>query len=209
MRVGVESHRYSGVSEQLLAPFWDARRDRVAAWRTCTGGSEPSSYSCSCQTGQKSYIPNPHTGLRYPITELDGNCESLVLRDKEENVQKDQTVSEMAREVLIRQAEILARQTGQSVEEALEATIETAAGRQLRDLRDGTHCDEKARAWQESLPQERARERQLHSGASYTLPCTEEEPRYSGVEGYLEWLEGREAREEYRVFFEQRPLQAR
>ncbi len=72
---------------------------------------------------------------------------------------KEQTVSVMANEVLARQAEARAERTGEPLEEALEAVLKTEAGSQLRDLRDGTHCAERADEWQEGLARERAQER--------------------------------------------------
>ncbi len=49
----------------------------------------------------------------------------------------EHTVSDMANEVLVRQAKARAKQTGETFEEALEAVLETEAGSQLRDLREG------------------------------------------------------------------------
>ena len=72
---------------------------------------------------------------------------------------KDQRVSEMAVDVLARQAGIRATRTGEAFEGALEAVLETEAGRQLRELRDGPHRDERARRWQDDLRRERTRER--------------------------------------------------
>ena len=74
-------------------------------------------------------------------------------------MQKNQRVDDMAAEVLARQAEAHARQTGESLEEALEASLETEADRQLGELRDGPRGDEGAERWQEDLAQRRARER--------------------------------------------------
>jgi hypothetical protein len=72
---------------------------------------------------------------------------------------KEQTVSDMANEVLVRQAEARAERTGESLEEALEAVLKTEAGSQLRDLRDGTHRAERADEWQENLVCSRAEAR--------------------------------------------------
>jgi hypothetical protein len=72
---------------------------------------------------------------------------------------KNQRVVEMAVDVLARQAGERAKQTGEPFEEALEAVLETEAGHQLSELRDGPHCDERAERWQEDLVQERARKR--------------------------------------------------
>ncbi len=74
-------------------------------------------------------------------------------------MQHNQSVSEMATEVLARQAGARARRTGESLEEALRAVLQTEAGRRLGQLRDGPHRDERAKQWQPSLPQERAEER--------------------------------------------------
>ena len=73
---------------------------------------------------------------------------------------KNQRVADMAVDVLARQAGILAKQTGEPFEEALKTVLETEAGRQLRELRDGPYRDEKAQEWQEKLLRGRARERQ-------------------------------------------------
>ena len=74
-------------------------------------------------------------------------------------MQKNQSVSEMATEILARQAGARARRTGESLEEALRAVLQTEAGRRLRKLRDGDHRNERADEWQPNLPRERAEER--------------------------------------------------
>ena len=57
----------------------------------------------------------------------------------------EQTVAEMAEEVLGRQAKaMVAQRGGQSFESALEAVASTEAGQQLRDLANGEHRHEKA-----------------------------------------------------------------
>src|SRR5215212_2159414 len=76
-------------------------------------------------------------------------------------MQKNQSVSEMATEVLARQAGARAKRTGESLEAALRAVLQTDAGRRLAKLRDGTHRDESAEQWQSNLLQERAEERRL------------------------------------------------
>jgi hypothetical protein len=76
-------------------------------------------------------------------------------------VQKNQSVSEMATEVLARQAGARARRTGESLEVALIAVLQTEAGRLLGQLRDGEHRDERADQWQRSLSRDRAEERRL------------------------------------------------
>ena len=75
-------------------------------------------------------------------------------------MQEDQRVAEMAVDVLERQAKAFARLTGGPFEDALKAVLETVAGRQLQDLRDGPHHDERADRWQEGLPRKRARYRE-------------------------------------------------
>ena len=50
---------------------------------------------------------------------------------------KNQRVTDMAVEVLARQARAHAKQTGEPFEAALERVLETEAGRQLGKLRDG------------------------------------------------------------------------
>src|SRR5215210_3268124 len=66
-------------------------------------------------------------------------------------MQEKQRVAHMAVEVLARQAEARAKRTGETLEEALKAVLETEAGQQLTGLRDGTHRDEAAERWQDEL----------------------------------------------------------
>jgi len=65
----------------------------------------------------------------------------------------------MANEVLARQAKVRAERTGEPLEEARAAVLKTEAGRQLRNLREGSYRDERASEWQEGMAQERAEER--------------------------------------------------
>ena len=67
----------------------------------------------------------------------------------------NQTVAEMARDVLSRQATNRAEQTGESFAEVLEAVLETEAGRQLRELEGGPHRNRTAQEWQDGLARER------------------------------------------------------
>ena len=110
---------------------------------------------------------------------------------------RDQTVFEMAEEVLARQARSLANRTGQPFERALEIVADTEAGRQLRELANGEHRHEKAQHWQASVLWERTEEQLAHLIASKGLPRFAIERHYPWVEGCLEWLEGEEARAEY------------
>ena len=74
-------------------------------------------------------------------------------------MQPEQTVSELANEVLARQAKARAERGGEPIEEAMEAVLETEAGQQLRDLRDGPHGEEGVQETQVGVARERARER--------------------------------------------------
>ena len=67
----------------------------------------------------------------------------------------EQTVHEMAEEILSRQARALAQRTAQPLVDALEAVLETPAGRQLEELRSGPHEEVEARYWQANLLFER------------------------------------------------------
>ena len=118
-------------------------------------------------------------------------------------MQRDQTVLEMVEEVLARQAKALADHTGQPFERALEVVADTGAGRQLRGLANGQHRYEKARDWQTSVLRERAEERLMHLIASEALSRIVAERSYSWVEGYMEWLEGKEARAGYYALLEE------
>ena len=72
---------------------------------------------------------------------------------------KNQRVSEMAVEVLARQARAQARQTGDLFEDALESVLKTEAGGQLKKLRDGPHSGTRAFQWQGDLIRKRRRGR--------------------------------------------------
>ena len=74
-------------------------------------------------------------------------------------VRDDQTVAEMVDEVLMRQAKARADRSGEPIEEAMEAVLNTEAGKQLRELRDGPHGDEGVEEWQVGMARERPRER--------------------------------------------------
>ena len=72
---------------------------------------------------------------------------------------KNQRVAEMAVDVLARQAGVRANRTGEPFEDALKSVLESEAGRQLGELRDGPHRNETADQWQKGLVQQRTRER--------------------------------------------------
>jgi hypothetical protein len=77
-------------------------------------------------------------------------------------MRREQTVNEMAEEILLRQARTLAQRTGEPLVEALEAVLETRAGHQLEELRGGPHQQEEARYWQANLLFERVSEKAGH-----------------------------------------------
>ena len=74
-------------------------------------------------------------------------------------MQEDQTVSDMALEVLTRQARTHSKRTGEPFEKALGAVLATEAGQELRKLSEGPHRHESTQQWQEDLPRKRANER--------------------------------------------------
>jgi hypothetical protein len=79
---------------------------------------------------------------------------------REENtLQPEQTVSEMANEVLARQAQARVDRDGEPIEEAMETVLKTEAGQQLRELRDGPHGEEGVQEAQVEAARDRARER--------------------------------------------------
>jgi hypothetical protein len=84
-------------------------------------------------------------------------------------VRRDQTVSQMAEEVLMRQAKVLSHRSGQSLEDARQAVSDTEAGRQLGELAQGEHRHEKARSWQAGVFWDRAEERLMRLYCSEAL----------------------------------------
>jgi hypothetical protein len=118
-------------------------------------------------------------------------------------VQKDQSVQEMAQEVIMRQAKALAQRSGHSLEDAHQAVSDTEAGRQLRDLAQGEYRHEKAKEWQGSVFWDRAEERLMHHIGSETLSRFVAERHYSWLESYMEWLEGKEERAQYHALLEE------
>lgn len=96
----------------------------------------------------------------------------------------EQTVSEMVAEVLGRRAEGLAERTGQPFDRAYEDVTKTAAGRQLGELAEGPHRDEKASDWQagllaERVHKERAKGEEAH--AKYHALLAEDLVRLDGA----------------------------
>jgi hypothetical protein len=80
-------------------------------------------------------------------------------KEQESTMSEDRSVEEMANEVLMRQAKARADRTGEPIEEALEAVLNTKAGAQLRELRDVPHDEESVEEWQVGMARERAQER--------------------------------------------------
>jgi hypothetical protein len=74
-------------------------------------------------------------------------------------VSEDRSVAEMANEVLMRQAKARAERSGEPIEEALEAVLNTDAGKQLKELRDGPHGEESVEESQLEVARERAQQR--------------------------------------------------
>jgi hypothetical protein len=79
-------------------------------------------------------------------------------------MRKNHRVAEMAEEVLERQARDRAQRTREPLEDAFEAVLGTEAGRQLEELRDGPHGDERAQEWQENMRRERTEDQGTERG---------------------------------------------
>jgi hypothetical protein len=79
-------------------------------------------------------------------------------------VRQDQSLAEMANEVLMRQAKVRADRRGEPIEEAIEAVLNTEAGKQLSELRDGPHGEESVEQAQVGVARERAQEREEDLG---------------------------------------------
>ena len=117
-------------------------------------------------------------------------------------MRRDQSVSQMAEEVLMRQTKALAQRSGHSFEDARRAVSDTEAGRQLKGLARGEHRHEKAQEWQASVFWDRAEERLMHHFASEALSRFAAEDDYSWLESYMEQLEGKEERAHYYALVE-------
>jgi hypothetical protein len=74
-------------------------------------------------------------------------------------MREDQSVAEMANEVLMRQAKRRSDRNGEPIEVAMEAVLNTEAGKQLSELRDGPHGEERVEEAQVGVARERAQER--------------------------------------------------
>jgi hypothetical protein len=118
-------------------------------------------------------------------------------------VQQDQSVQQMVEEVLMRQAKALTQRSGHSLDDALQAVSDTEAGRQLRELANGAHSHEQASEWQAGVFWDRAEKRLMHQIGSEALRRFAAERHYLWVEGYMEWLEGKEERAHYHALLEE------
>ena len=116
---------------------------------------------------------------------------------------REQIISEMVEEALAHQAMSLAERTGQAFESALGVVVTSEAGQQLRALANREQRHEKAREWQASVRFKRAEEQLNHLFGSDVLSRFAGERPYSWVAGYLEWLEGKEARAPYHALLEE------
>jgi hypothetical protein len=101
-------------------------------------------------------------------------------------VHPEQTVSEMVKEVLERQAKSLADGTGEALEQAMSATLKTDAARPLKELAESPYSKQQAAEWQAALPWTRAEKR-----------------HYPWLESYMEWLEGKQKRTQYHALLEE------
>lgn len=79
-------------------------------------------------------------------------------------MRQDQSLAEMANEVLMRQAQVRADRRGEPIEKAMEAVLNTEAGKQLSELRDGPHGEESVEQAQVGVARERAQEREEDLG---------------------------------------------
>jgi hypothetical protein len=68
---------------------------------------------------------------------------------------------------------------------------------------DGQHRHKKAREWQANVFWERSEERLMRLFASDALSRFADERHYSWVVGYMDWLEGKQARTRYHTLLEE------
>jgi hypothetical protein len=96
-------------------------------------------------------LEKPLSGLYSP--QLKG------FRKERSTVREDQSLAQMANEVLMRQAKVRAELSGEPIEEAMETVVNTEAGKQLKELRDGPHSQESVEQAQVGVARDRAQER--------------------------------------------------
>jgi hypothetical protein len=80
-------------------------------------------------------------------------------KEERSPMREDQSVAEMANEVLMRQAKARAERSGEPIEEAMEAVLDTEAGKLLKELRDGPLGEERVEETQVEVAREPAEER--------------------------------------------------
>ena len=89
---------------------------------------------------------------------------------------EDRSVEQMAGEVLMRQAKARAERSGEPIEEAMEAVLNTEAGAQLGELRDVPRDEESVEQWRLGMARERAQERAEDLGDHLEEP--KEQPKH-------------------------------
>ena len=104
-------------------------------------------------------------------------------------MQENQRVSEMVVEVLARQASGHAKRTGEPLEDALKAVVDTEAGRQLGELREGAHREESAQQWQEDLPRKRAEERRRRARREERSRVQQEQRSQARLAAWKEFMQ--------------------
>ena len=104
-------------------------------------------------------------------------------------MQENQRVSEMVVEVLARQASGHAKRTGEPLEDALKAVLDTEAGRQLGELREGAHREESAQQWQEDLPRKRAEERRRRARREERSRVQQEQRSQARLAAWKEFMQ--------------------
>jgi hypothetical protein len=63
-------------------------------------------------------------------------------RKERSTVREVHSLAQMANEVLMRQAKVRTERSGEPIEEAMDAVLNTEAGEQLKELRDGPYSEE-------------------------------------------------------------------
>jgi len=105
-------------------------------------------------------------GLEKPVSGL-YSPQVKGFRKERSTVRQDQSLAEMANEVLMRQAKVRADRSGEPIEEAMEAVLNTETGKQPKELRDGPHSEESLKEAQVGVARERAQERVEHLGERF------------------------------------------
>ena len=96
--------------------------------------------------GPKTYISLPQVPLTFAGVYVNRKGEAMAAAG---------TVAELAEEVLVRQARYRAEETGELLEEAIRAVVNTTAGRMLAKLADGPYGDLSPEEWQARIAEQR------------------------------------------------------